>query len=110
MDRGYPQTRGAVSGCRTASTLRHSPPGFSCPTVYSVRRTMREDMSAPDHLGRADAGAPAQAGLQRLGPTHPDQGAALASTARTPLASRVATSTDDTPGGASQPSHHRECA
>jgi hypothetical protein len=26
-------------------------------TVCNVRRTMREDMSAPDHLGRADAGA-----------------------------------------------------
>jgi hypothetical protein len=40
-DRGYPQTREAVSGCRKASTLRHSPTAFSCPTVCNVRRTMR---------------------------------------------------------------------
>ena len=46
-------------GCRTASTLRHSPTAFSCPTVCNVRRTMREDMFAPDHWGgrRLEQGA-----------------------------------------------------
>src|SRR5215212_11688422 len=103
-DRGHPQTRGVVSGCRTASTLRHSPTAFSCPTVCNVRRTMREDMSAPDNLGRADAGAPAQAGLQRLAPTLSDQGAALASTARTPRPVEGSGFHGRHAGGASRPS------